>query len=704
MNHKNITRSLIATTAIFNSSLMALSPVAPAVENNELDPIVVSAEFREAKLSQTSKAISVIGEEKLYDKASQNFEDVIGKTPNVNFSSGASRAHHIQIRGIGERSQFATPINPSVGLNVDGIDFSQSALGVTMFDVAQIEVLKGPQGTTFGSNGMAGVVNIESNKPTKDTEAHIEATYGNYNTKALGVAVGGTLIEDKLLGRVSVYQNKSDGFTNNTHLNREDTNNIDELSTKAQLKWLVNDSHTIDLNLMHLNVDNGYDAFTFDNSRNSHADTPGKDTQKTDAISLKSTYQVNPKMHMVTKVSHSKSDLEYSYDEDWSYKGEFAEDLYPYSSFDQYLRDRKQTDLDIRLVSDEDGKIFNHSTAWTVGAYYRDQDESLKRNYTYLENPYTSDYATKTKAIYGQFDHAVNDKFTIITGLRLEKWEADFSDSDAVKITTDQTLKGGKIGLNYQKSEDTLIYTALSKGYKPGGVNADNSLSANAREYATEALWNLDAGLNNSFLDNQIKSRLNFFYGERVNQQVKSSVVQVRDDGSTKYTDYLANAGKSHYYGVEAEFDYYLNDNLHLFSNVGVLKSKFDTYKDPNPSAISMNGRSPAQSPSYQYNIGGDYMVADAWTVKANVEGKGSYYFSNRHNEKADAYKLFNSSLEYTNDNFTATLWARNLADADYQVRGFGSFGNNPSHGYATELYTQQGMPRTFGATLAYDF
>ena len=704
MNQTKIKCSIIATTAIFNTSLMALSPVVPVIETNELDPIVVSAEFREAKLSHTSKAVSVIGEEELYDKASQNFEEVIGKTPNVNFSSGASRAHHIQIRGIGERSQFATPINPSVGLNVDGIDFSQSALGITMFDVAQIEVLKGPQGTTFGSNGMAGVVNIESNKPTEDTEAHIEASYGNYNTKALGIAVGGTLIEDKLLGRISVYQNKSDGFTNNTHLNREDTNNIDELSTKAQLKWLVNDSHTIDLNLMHLNVDNGYDAFTFDNSRNSHADTPGKDTQETDALSLKSTYQVNPKMHLVTKVSHSKSDLEYSYDEDWSYNGEFAENLYPYSSFDQYLRERKQTDVDIRLVSDEEGKIFNHSTAWTIGAYYRDQDESLKRNYTYLENPYTSDYATKTKAIYGQFDHAVNDKITITTGLRLEKWEADFSDSDTVKINTDQTLKGGKIGLNYQKSEDTLIYTALSKGYKPGGVNADNSLSANAREYATEALWNVDAGINNSFLDKKIKSRLNFFYGERVNQQVKSSVVQVRDDGSTKYTDYLANAARSHYYGVEAELDYYLNDNLHLFSNVGLLKSKFDTYKDPNPSAISMSGRSPAQSPSYQYNIGGDYMIADAWTVKANVEGKGSYYFSNRHNEKADAYKLFNSSLEYANDNFTATLWARNLADADYQVRGFGSFGNNPSNGYATELYTQQGMPRTFGATLAYDF
>jgi len=698
--------SLIATTAIFNTSLIALSPTVPVVESheNELDPIVVSADFREAKLSETSKAVSVIGEEELYDKASQNFEDIIGKTPNVNFTSGASRAHHIQIRGIGERSQFATPINPSVGLNVDGVDFSQSALGVTMFDVAQIEILKGPQGTTFGSNGMAGVINIESNKPTKETQAHIETTYGNYNTKSLGVAVGGALVKDKLLGRISIYRNQSDGFTNNTHLKRKDTNNIDELSTKAQLKWLVNDDHTIDMNLIHLNVDNGYDAFTFDNSRNSHADTPGKDTQETDAISLKSTYQLNSKMHLISKFSHSKSDLEYSYDEDWSYNGEFSDDLYPYSSFDQYLRDREQTDLDIRLVSDADGKIFNHSTAWTVGGYYRDQDESLERNYTYLENPYTSDYATKTRAIYGQLDHTVNDKFTLIAGLRLEDWRAEFTDSDSVNINTKERLKGGKLGLNYQKDTNTLIYTTLSKGYKPGGVNADNSLASNAKEYATEALWNLDVGVNNSFLNNQITSRLNLFYGKRTNQQVKSSVVQVRDDGSTKYTDYLANAGKTHYYGLEVEVNYYINDEIHLFSNLGLLKSKFDKYVDPNPSAISMNGRSPAQSPSYQYNIGGDYMIADAWVFKANIEGKGAYYFSNRHNEKSDAYRLINSSLEYSNDNFTASLWARNLADTDYQVRGFGSFGNNPAHGYTTELYTQQGMPRTFGVRVAYDF
>jgi len=704
MKYKKLTLSLITTYVIIQTPTLALSPM---IDDNatttQLDPIVVS-DFRAEKLSQTSNTLSVINEDEIQDKASQNFENVIGQIPNVNFSSGASRAHYIQIRGIGERSQFKSPVNPSVGIVSDGIDMSQSALGVTMFDVKQIEVLKGPQGTTYGANGLAGVVNIESNPPTKETQARIEWTLGNYNTKALGVALGGTLIKDKLLGRVSLYKNSSDGFTKNTYLNKKDTNNIDELSAKAQLKWFIDDRHTIDLDVIHTDIDNGYDAFNFDNSRNSHADQPGTDSQKTDGFSLKLTSQVNSKMHLESKLSHSKSDLEYSYDEDWSYIGEFAEDLYPYSSFDQYLRDREQKDIDIRLISDEEGKIFNHSTAWTVGAYGKDYSEDLTRNYTYLDSPYTSKYDTRNLALYGQLDSTLDDRFTLITGLRAEKWKATYSDSDNVDIDTDERLSGGKIGLNYQKNSNMLLYSTLSKGYKPGGVNADNSLSTEAKDYKTETLWNIDAGLNSSHMDNKLTSRLNFFYGKRRDQQVKSSVVQPRDDGSTDYTDYITNAAKGHYMGVESQLDIYPNDDLHLFSSIGLLKAEFDKYNDPNPIAVNVNGRTPAQSPSYQYNIGGDYMINEELIFKADIAGKGGYYFSNRHNAKSDSYMLLNSSLEYSFNNFTASLWARNITDEDYQVRGFGSFGNNPSNGYATEVYTQAGSPRTVGITVGYDY
>lgn len=693
MTSKILTLSILASSALLTTQTFA--------DEVTLDPIVVSSDFRDKKLSETTTSVSIVGTEELYDKSSKSFEEVVGQTPNVNFSSGASRAHYIQIRGIGERSQFVTPINPSVGIMLDGIDFSQSALGITMFDVKQIEVLKGPQGTTFGANGMAGVVNIQSNEPTEELEGHIEATAGNYNTKAYGVALSGALVKDVLEGRASVYKNSSDGYMNNTYLNRDDTQNIDELTAKLALRWYAADNHTIDFNLMHVNVDNGYDAFTFDNSRNSHADEPGTDAQKTNAFAIKSNYQLNSGMHLITTVSHSQSDLTYSYDVDWTYKG-FHPD--GYSAFDEYLRDRTQTDLDVRLVSDEDGRIFSSTTDWTIGAYYKDYSEDLTRNYTFLDAPFTNKYDTTNKAIYGQLDAALNDKLTLVSGLRVEAWDAQYDDSYAVNIDTDEVLVGGKFGLNYQAAANRLYYAYISKGYKPGGVNADNTLSPEAKEYKTENLWNIEAGVNSKHFNNTLINRLNVFYGKRKDQQVKSSVVTPRPDGSTDFVDYLANAAEGTYYGLESQLDWYPNENLHLFSSVGLLHAVFDEYNDPNPSSVDVNGRAPAQSPRYQYNVGFDVTFWDGFIFKTNVEGKGSYYFSNRHNEKSDAYSLVNSSLEYTTGSWSVVAWARNIADTEYYTRGFGSFGNNPANGYATELYTQLGSPRTVGVTVSYDF
>ena len=695
-----MTNKILHTSFI---AAMALVTTLSFAEEINLDPIVVGADFREQNLSQVSNSVSVISEKDIYDKASQSFVETIATTPNVNFSSGASKAKYIQIRGIGERSQFVTPVNPSVGIMVDGIDFSQSALGVTLFDVKQIEVLRGPQGTTFGANGMAGVINVESNEPTNDANGHIEATVGNYNTKAVGIALNTPIIEDKLLARFSLYKNTSDGYMTNSYLGRDDTNNIDELTAKAKFRWFVSDNHTIDFTYMHVDVDNGYDAWTLDNTRDSHSDEPGKDTQLTDAFSLKSTYQVNDKMHLISSLSASKSELEYSYDEDWSYDGEF-DPSWAYSSFDQYLRDRKQFDVDVRMVSDEAGRIFNGMTDWTFGVYYKDYSEDMTRNYTYLSDPFTSQYDTKNSAIYGQLDTHFTDKLTMVAGLRVEKWESDYSDSENVDIDTDETLTGGKLGFNYQAESDMLYYVTLSKGYKPGGVNADSGLSSNAKQYETENLWNLDAGLNSSYFNDKVKSRLNIFYGKRKDQQVKSSVVNKRLDGSVEFIDYLTNAAEGTYYGLESQIDYYLVENLHMYTSLGLLKAKFDEYTDPNPTAVDVTGRAPANSPEYQYNVGFDYLFLDAWTFKTNVEGKGSYYFSNRHDEKSDAYALLNASLEYTNGSFTASIWGRNLSDESYYVRGFGSFGNNPSKFYETELYTQLGAPRTGGLTLSYDF
>jgi len=659
----------------------------------ELDPIVVSSDFREKKLSQTNNAIAVIGEEQLYDKSSKAFIDELSSTPNVNFTAGASKAKYIQIRGIGERSQFETPVNPSVGLMIDGVDFSNATLGASLFDVKQIEVLRGPQGTTFGANGLAGVVNAESNEPTKETEGHIETTVGNYNTKAFGAAFGGQISEN-LLGRFSIYKNTSDGYMKNSYLNRDDTNNIDELAIKGHLRWLVSDKHTIDLNLMHIDVDNGYDAFTLDNTRDSHSDEPGQDTQKTDAFSLKSTYEANF-FTLISKISYSKSDLIYSYDEDWSYVGEFDPDLWPYRGFDQYKRDQRLGDIDIRILSNDKSRLFNGNSEWTLGVYAKTFDEDLNRYHPTdygAELNFDSRYRTTNKAVYGQLDTHLNDKLTFISGLRVEKWEAKYNDSHDIMIKNDETMVGGKIGLNYQHNENLLYYTTLSKGYKPGGVNAGTTLLPEDKIYGTETLWNLEAGVNSSHLNNTLTSRLNLFYGKRKDMQVK-----LYQEEEHSFTDYLSNASEGTYYGLESQLDYRPNDIIHLYSGIGLLRTKFDKY------IPELEGRDLAQSPKYQYTVGMNYYFAEDWKFNTNVEGRGSYYFSNTHDQKSDAYTLLNASLEYTYGKWTAIVWARNITDENYYTRGF-YFANDPSNGWEPELYVQQGNPRTIGFTLSYDF
>jgi len=673
-----------------------------ANDSATLDPIIVNSDFRPAEIQQTPISITSISSEEIQSRGAQHLEDVLNMAPNVNLSSGGSRGHYFQIRGMGERSQFKAPINPSVGLIIDDIDFSRSGAAATLFDIESVEILRGPQGTRFGASALAGVINLRSKEPSNDLDVHFESTLAEYNTRSIGLAVGGALIDDKLLGRIALHSNKSDGYIENKHLNRDNTNNRDETTIRTNFKWLASDDLTMSLNYLHLDVDNGYDAFSFGNSRNTLSDQPGTDAQKTNAFSLRADWDISSALRLESIISHSNSDLEYSFDEDWSYVGQFDDSLYPYSSFDQYLRDRDNNSIEFRLLSNEDGRIFNSSTDWLIGFYHAEQDEDLERNYTYLPSVFTSAYDTQNTAVFGQLDSALSDKLTLISGLRVEHWQADYNDSENLDIDTSETLFGGKLGLNYQVNNDQMLFTSLSRGYKAGGVNTDGTLPTDARDFETEYLWNLEVGIKSLWLDGSLKTNLTAFYAKRKDQQVKSSLLTVRPDNSTEFVDYISNAAEGKNMGIEAEVDWLVNTNWLIYANAGLLRATFDEYDDPD--GIDVSGRRQAHAPNYQFAVGTEVYIAQNWTARANVEGKDEFYFSDRHNAKSDSYALVNASIEYAIESWRVNLWGRNLFDKEYAVRGFGSFGNNPGNGYITETYIQQGEPRIVGLSLSYDY
>lgn len=718
---KRSTFAVAMTTALFSTT--ALAEITPT----DLPAMIVSADFRPNTAQETPVSLTQIDNDVIESRGAQHLEDILNLAPNVNISSGASRGQYFQIRGIGERSEFKSPLNPSVGLYIDGIDLSRSGGAATLFDIEQVEILRGPQGTLYGANGMAGTINLQSTQPSNEFDMKFESTLAEYDTREVGVAVGGPLVENSLLGRFSIHSHRSDGYMDNDFLGRDNTQNRDETTARGQLRWLATSDLTVDLNLLHLDIDNGYDAFTLDNSRNSQSDQPGEDSQRTNAFALKADYRASDKVQLQSTLTYSKSDLVYSYDDDWSYKSEFPvapecvdgdgdndPSTCPYSGFDQYERSRENYSFEMRALSNEAGRIFSDSTDWTVGFYIADKRQSLDR--TYFANAIDSNtatpfqesnsYETLNSAIYGQLDSALTEKLTLITGLRAEYWEADYSDSNNLSDDPNEMMFGGKVGLNYQINADHLAFTSLSRGYKAGGINVDPRIDENNRSFDSEYLWNLEAGLKSFWLDGDLQTSLTAFYTLRKDAQIKSSLKVLRDGGpATGFVDYFVNAEQVSNVGLEAEADWLINDRFRFIGSLGLLHATLDDYENPKllEDGVTLSGRRIGHAPAYQFSLGGEYYFARDWTFKANVEGKDEFYFSNSHNEKSGSYAIVNASLEYVKKNWTFTLWGRNLFDKDYYTRGF-YFGIDPSKEYADQKYIQFGDPRVIGMTVSYDY
>ncbi len=676
----------------------------------ELPSMVVSADFRPNTAQETPISLTTIDSDTIESRSAQHIEDILNLAPNVNVSSGASRAQYFQIRGIGERSEFKAPLNPSVGLYIDGIDLSRSGGAATLFDIDQVEILRGPQGTLYGANALAGVINLQSKQPTEDLEVHVETGIADYNTHNVGVAVGGALIENTLLGRMSVYSHQSDGFMDNTFLGRDDTQERDEITARGHLKWLVDKDLTLDLNLLHIDIDNGYDAFTFDNSRNSVADQPGKDAQKTDAFALKSDWRASDKLQLQSTVTYSQSDLEYSYDDDWSNANQFNPADFPYSGFDQYLRERENYSFEGRALSNENGKVFDNTTAWSIGFYHSSQKQDLARKYfdndTPAVYPFNNAYDTLNTSVFGQLDTALTEKLTLISGLRIENWQAEYADSAGLNKETDEILFGGKLGLEYQIQPEHLLFTTLSRGYKAGGINTETRLTNNERSFDSEYSWTIEAGLKSAWLEGDLITNVTTFYTLRKDAQIKSSLEVPKVSGSgSDFIDYFVNAKKVTNVGVEADFDWLLNNQWKVFGSLGLLDAVLDDYENPEllANGITLSGRRIAHAPAYQFSLGGEYYVTNNWTFRANIEGKDEFYFSNSHNSKSSSYVLLNSSIDYKKGDWKVSLWGRNLLDKDYDTRGF-YFGIDPSTGYTSDTYTQKGDPRVVGINLTWDY
>jgi len=692
---------------LFTLSLLASSVAAYAQQANvsntsdstpsDIERVVVSGDFRQTTLDQLSASATILDQERLRSRQPSHIDSVLNSIPNVNFATGASRGRFVQIRGIGERSQFAEPINPSVSFIVDEFDFSGLAAAGLIFDTKQLEVYRGPQATLYGTGALAGAVKLSSNDVGSDAPDYVEARIGNKESYRIEGATGDDINTDWGY-RVALVHNRSDGFVENTFLNRSDTANIDETALRFAVEGSVDERTTLALTYRWYDIDNGYDAFSLDNDNKTLSDEPGFDEHQTHAVSARSTTNtaVGDFILIATHASHN---IAYGYDEDWTFTG-----FHPwgYTSFDAYYRDVETQTGEMRFVSSDSAALFDGMTDWTIGVFYKSTEEKLLRQYTYLDSDFASEYTPTTTAIYAQTESRLNENLVLVAGLRVENYDFDYADNNQLTRAFDTTMVGGKVALQYTQG-DHFYYGSISRGYKGAGFNPDSRVNDNQRFFDEEYNWNYEVGVKGPLLTPDLIARAAIFYMDRKDTQVSDFDVITRDDGTAGFVDIIDNADLGTNKGAELELSWIASDAWQLEASVGYLSATFEGYTLADGTEVSEQRQ--AQSPKWTVNLYSEYALTDNMLWRVDVDYKSEYRFSDGHDVTSPSTTLVNSEIVVLHGDWQTSLWVQNAFDREYYTRGFGGFSNDPRDEYAfDEPYYQIGNGRQFGVTVKYAF
>ncbi len=530
-------------------STLAASPPAGADAGNsdsQLDEIIVTATLRPVPLNELPGSVSVLNSATLRDAGQQNFEDVMALVPNLNWAGDTSLPRYFQIRGIGELQQYQGAPNPSVGFLIDDIDFSGLGGAATLFDVDRIEVLHGPQGTLYGANALAGLVYVRSAEPSDTFGGRVELDGGDYGERSFGAVVTGPVPTLDSAFRFAVQQYLSDGFYHNAYLDR-DTDNRNELTMRGKWRYEPNDQWRVELTVLRVQIDNGYDAWSIDNTRTTESDHPSVDRQYSTGTSIRATYAGMAPATLTTIATYADTTVNYGYDGDWGNPLLWAPYTYDYTELQ--VRHRSTRSLEVRL-----GDSPQHGLSWLVGAYASQLREGLGDTsagiyidpFDATQNSTTltvvqSQYHALNSAVYGQLDGDLGTRARWSIGLRGERRTTHYDDAttnlDAPTTThlfdPEDDLWGGHASLDFTIAKGQQIYALISRGYKAGGFNLSAGLPANQLPFGPEYDLNYEIGHKAQLAGGSLALETSLFYTVRHSEQLLTGEQLVPNDPDT---------------------------------------------------------------------------------------------------------------------------------------------------------------------------
>ena len=714
--------------------------------STELDEIVVTARKREENIQDTALSVSALSARDINNRVPSDIRDLAADSPNLiidDLQQGPGSPTAIFIRGIGV-SDVEKNFDPTTGVVLDGVFIgANSGAMLKTIDLESVEILRGPQGTLFGRNTVAGVINLTRTRPTGEAGGKIRVGYGDYDTSVIdGLLNFGT--PDFAFKISGTHREQKEGYLTNL-VTGEDLGR--EEYTQITINSLFKISENLEVEITFTDEQQDQDAHTSLNLGGATTWWCAVYGQCSPGIGIPQSgnrYKVynnepnarNASFESFTGILEVRWDLSDNYrldyilgrkttdeevDQDW--------DGTPLTLY-HTTRDAEYEQLshELRLTSDLDGS-FNY----VVGLYKWDSEYTIPMesrigffdlfgavptqdplivvplyNYTHQE--------TDSMAVFFEGDYDINDQFTLTIGGRYIDEEKSsnacqgpgpYPDCSQINTYADKTFTKftPKVALSYQSSENMLYYISYSQGYRSGGFNGrwGNQFSA-IRPYRPETVTNIELGLKSQLLDNRLRFNMAIFDMDYEDKQLDVDIPDtLAAIGRATVTDNVAEAT---FRGVEIELYAIINQNFSVDLNMGYLDASYDEFfADFTGSGTESDFTylEPLRAPELTWTLGLTY----EWQAGVGIAyiRASAHFIGEHHTSQLNSQTVFNNdqtlvdlSMNYEIDNTTFAFFAKNITEEDGFTVGYDVFAG------AAWTYGMARKPRVWGFNITQSF
>lgn len=632
-----------------------------------LEEITVTAQKSKESLQDVPISVTVLDTESIADMNIGSIHDVAPYTPNfLLFNPGGFGILSPSIRGI-----FSNPetVSSSVGMYVDGVPVLNTiGYDLILEDVERIEILKGPQGTLYGKNAEAGVINVITKKPGSTLSAKVSTEFGSDNKRQYSANLSTPIVKDRLFIGLSGRFYEKDGFLENIYLDKTENDKKNRFG-KIYLNYTPTDRLDISLISLKLKRDDegtSLNAVTAEDIRKTKSNADAYCKLETLSHALKISYNFN----------------KFNFDSVTSYKEEkdirltdmdFTSATVNHGGFDSTYENLTQ---ELRL------NFQNEKVNFLSGVYVDKGDYNIVHNADYGQGLVLTvqDADDFSLGIFSHMTYSINDKFSLSGGLRYDKDTRELSHhTKNVELDNSYSEISPKIAAEYKITPDVMTYATIAKGYKSGGfyMFAPEGLY----KYDKETLWNYEMGIKSTLLNNSLLFNMSVYYMNISDMQVHTAI--------SDRQGYISNAASASSQGAELEIQYKLTPQIRLFLSAGYNSTKFDSFSDYK--GDYKDNYSPF-APIYNYSVGGQYRSHSGYFARLDLTGYGKMYLDKANEYEKSAYSLVSGKIGYETEHFDIYLYGKNIFDVEYDDEGY--------YGFVTYLSD----PREVGIQMTYRF